>query len=334
NIYADGTAGENRVTAVNRALAEISGPIISSTITPVVVFLPLTLLTGVTGVFFRSLALTMAVALLTSLVLALFFTPVLAQRFVSSAKIKHSDDGLKPVLHLYERTLEISLRHSRLVLLGIAALLLLSYGMYRLLGSEFLPEFDEGGFILDYVAPPGASLAETNRMLLHVERLLKETPDVESFSRRTGLQLGLAGVTEPNTGDFAVKMKTSRNRATATVIDDVRGEIEHSQPALDTEFMGILADMIGDLASAPEPIEIKLFSDDTAALHAKAAETEEAIKKINGIVDTKSGVVVSGPALTFRIEPRLAAGFGVTATDISTAVESAMNGTKVSNILQ
>src|SRR5262249_40863954 len=84
NIFTHISRGQSRRAAVQSALTEITVPIIGSTITPVVVFLPLTLLTGVTGVFFRSLALTMAVALLTSLVLALFFTPVLAQRLVKA----------------------------------------------------------------------------------------------------------------------------------------------------------------------------------------------------------------------------------------------------------
>src|SRR5262249_11447483 len=159
-------------------------------------------------------------ALLTSLVLALFFTPVLARRFVFATK--HQTDGplMQSAIGTYERLLNLALRNTRLVLILIAALLGLSYFLYRILGSEFLPEFDEGAFILDYVAPPGASLAETDRILRHVEAMLKETPDVESFSRRTGMQLGLAGVTEPNTGDFAVKLRDS-HRAPEEIMSEL-----------------------------------------------------------------------------------------------------------------
>ncbi len=337
NIYTHLLHGESRREAVQAAVSEITIPIIGSTITPVVVFLPLAILTGVTGVFFRSLALTMAVALLTSLVLALTFTPVLAERFVKVKK-KENQEELGSVLRFFLRPYEWLLHHAlrnRWTVIAVCGLVLFgSYIIYTQLGTEFLPAFDEGAFILDYVAPPGSSLAETDRILNHVEQILKETPEVESFSRRTGAQLGLSGVTEPNTGDFAVKMRPKRSRETAEVIDSIRGEIESTEPALETEFMGILADMIGDLASAPQPIEIKIFSDDKKALEAKAAEVEEAIKKIDGVVDTKSGVVVSGPAITFRIDPQLAAKFGVNATDISGVVGAAMNGTKVSNILE
>ena len=337
NIYTHLLHGESRREAVQRAVSEITVPIIGSTITPVVVFLPLTILTGVTGVFFRSLALTMAVALLTSLVLALTFTPVLAERFVRITKKKDDHEEMGSVLQFILRPYEWLLRRAlenRLTVIAICVLVLFgSYIIYTQLGTEFLPAFDEGAFILDYVAPPGSSLAETDRILNHVEEILKDTPEVESFSRRTGLQLGLTGVTEPNTGDFAVKMKAGRKRKTDQVIDGIRDEINTTEPSLDVEFPSILSDLIGDLASAPQPIEIKIFSDDKKALEAKAAEVEKSIKQIDGVVDTLSGVVVSGPAITFRIQPQLAAKFGVNASDISAAVEAAVGGSKVSNIL-
>jgi CzcA family heavy metal efflux pump len=341
NIYTHIAAGESRVNAVHRALAEITAPLIGSTITPVVVFLPLSLLTGVTGVFFRSLALTMAVALLTSLVLALFLTPVLAQRFVSPSTkevgphIEEEQGGR--ILHrgmtLYERLLEKALRHRGAVLLLIGGVLFVAYLIYKLLGSEFLPAFDEGAFILDYVAPPGASLLETDRLLRHVERLLKETPDVESFSRRTGLQLGLAGVTEPNTGDFAVKLR-SRHRKGEEVMSELRQKIESSEPALRVEFLGILSDLIGDLASSPSPVEIRLYSEDTAALHRTAQQIAASIAKVKGVVEIFNGIVVSGPAVMFRIDPQRAATFGITTADVTATIEAALGGTAASAIIE
>lgn len=233
----------------------------------------------------------------------------------------------------YEWLLGHALDNRWAVLLIMAGVVVGSYFLYRNLGSEFLPSFDEGAFVLDYIAPPGSSLEETDRMLRHVEELLKETPEVESYSRRTGLQLGLS-ITEPNTGDFLVKLKRGHARATEEVTADLRKQIESSEPSLDVEFAGILADLIGDLISSPEPIEIKLFSEDTRALDAKADEVEEAIKKVPGIVDTKNGVVVSGPAVTFRIDPQRAAQLGVTANDVAATVTTAMSGDASSSILQ
>ena len=338
NIYTHLSRGQTRSEAIQAAISEITVPIIGSTTTPVVVFLPLTLLTGVTGVFFRSLALTMAVALLTSLVLALTFTPVLAEKFVKIKKGKKHDEEelggfMSLVVRPYEWLLRFSLKNKWLVIAASVVLLFGSYFLYNQLGSEFLPQFDEGAFVLDYIAPPGTSLQETDRLLTHVEEILKDTPEVESYSRRTGLQLGLS-ITEPNTGDFLVKLKQKRSRTTTEVTDDLRGQIEGSEPALQVEFVGILSDLIGDLTSSPAPVEIKIFSDDKNALHAKAAEIEETIKKVNGVVDTNSGVVVSGPAITFKINLQNAARFGVNATDIANAVTTAMTGDAASAILQ
>ena len=337
NIYTHLSRGQSRREAVQSAVSEITVPIIGSTITPVVVFLPLTLLTGVTGVFFRSLALTMSVALLTSLVLALVFTPVLAERFVKAkpgAGDEESHGGfLGAIIRRYESLLGIALDNRSLAILTIVLVLAGSYLLYRTLGSEFLPEFDESAFVLDYIAPAGSSLSETDRMLQHVEEMLMKTPEVESYSRRTGLEMGLF-VTEPNTGDFAVKLKPGHKRSTEEVISELREQIAEAEPALEIEFVGILPDVIGDLQGNPEPIQVKLFSEDANALQATADKVEVAIKKVPGVVDTLNGIVISGPAVTFRIDPLRAAQFGVTANDIAATVTTAMSGDASSSILQ
>jgi multidrug efflux pump subunit AcrB len=340
NIYTHISRGESRREAVQNAVSEITVPIIGSTITPVVVFLPLTLLTGVTGVFFRSLALTMAVALLTSLVLALLFTPVLAERFVKAKPGEDVSEDEAPhgrvlgaIILRYEAALGFVLDRRWIIGLTIVLVLAGSYALYHALGSEFLPEFDESAFILDYLAPPGSSLVETDRMLQKVEELLMKTPEVESYSRRTGLEMGLF-VTEPNTGDIAVKLKPDHKRGTPEVIAELREKIAESIPTMDVEFVGIVPDVIGDLQGNPEPIEVKLFSEDAAALQSTADEVETAIKKVPGVVDTLNGVVISGPAVTFRIDPLRASQFGVTANDVASTITTAMSGDASSSILQ
>ncbi len=351
NIFTHISLGQSRREAVQAAVSEITVPIIGSTITPVVVFLPLTILTGVTGVFFRSLALTMAVALLTSLALALGFTPILAERFVKGKSRENdgspehelsladlesaSESGplLKTIVTRYEWLLSHALDRRWIVVLIVAAVLAGSYFLYLSLGSEFLPEFDESAFVLDYLAPPGASLVETGRMLQHVEQMMQTTPEIESYSRRTGLEMGLF-VTEPNSGDFAVKLKSGHARPTDEVISKLRDQIEESEPALQVEFVGIVPDVIGDLQGNPEPIEVKLFSEDAKALEAKADEVETSIKNIQGVVDTNNGVIVSGPAITFQVDPLRASQFGVTAEDVARTAATAMSGDEASFILQ
>jgi multidrug efflux pump subunit AcrB len=274
---------------------------------------------------------------LTSLVLALAFTPVLAERFVRAKPESENEEThgrfLGAIIRRYESVLGFALDNRWVVLITIVVVLAGSYVLYRSLGSEFLPEFDESAFVLDYLAPPGSSLAETDRMLQHVEEMLLKTPEIESYSRRTGLEMGLF-VTEPNTGDFAVKLKPGHKRSTEEVIAELREQIAEAEPALEVEFVGILPDVIGDLQGNPEPIEVKLFSEDAAALQAEADEVETAIKKVPGVVDTLNGVVISGPAVTFNIDPLRASQFGITANDIANTITIAMSGDAASSILQ
>src|SRR5690242_8837388 len=202
NIVAHRDAGQSRAQAIRSALFEIRKPLIGSTITPIVVFLPLISITGVTGVFFRALAITVGMALLTSLALALTWTPTLSHYLLK----RGGRPGHEPVdphhaaepgrlMRFYERTLRFTLEHPVFLALFAVVLIAGAYLCYTHTGSDLLPAMDEGGFIIDYIMPAGSSLDETDRVINHVERILRSTPDIESTSRRTGLQLGLAQVT-------------------------------------------------------------------------------------------------------------------------------------------
>ena len=351
NIVVHRDNGQSRVDAVRSALSEITTPLIGSTITPVVVFLPLVAVTGVTGSFFRALAVTMTAALLTSLLLALTWTPALSllllrtktpQMFntnqvqaeevdaAEATQNEHHSAGrfMTRVLAIHERVLEWAL--ARPVILGVACLVLIvgGYFGYTALGSDLLPEMDEGGFILDYIMPSGSSLTETNRVLAHVEQILRDTPEVEITSRRTGLQMGLAAVTEANYGDFTVRLKSKRSRPIDDVMADVRDEIKKTEPELDVEFTQVLQDMIGDLSNAPEPIQIKLFSSDQALLNELGPKVQDAIGKIHGVVDTQNGIdnTVSGPATSFQVSPVLAAHFGFTPQEVAEDATAILDG--------
>jgi CzcA family heavy metal efflux pump len=334
NIVLHRQSGENRVQAIRKALGEITTPLIGSTVTPIVVFLPLISVQGVTGSFFRALAITMTVSLLASLLLALTWTPALSALLLRghSNEAGHGDGHASHALHPEERGFmlrvlnlhELFLRHAleRPRPLFVACILLLGgiYIGYSALGSDLLPEMDEGGFILDYIMPPGSSLVETNRVLEHVERILHKTEEVASTSRRTGMQMGLAAVTEANTGDITVKLKSKRDRGIDEVIADIRAQIKASEPQLDVEFTQVLQDMIGDLSNAPEPIQIKLFNSNPDVLQTVASRVADTIKRQNGVVDVLDGLenTISGPAVSFQVNPFIASRMGFTAEDIST----------------
>jgi CzcA family heavy metal efflux pump len=346
NIVVHRERGQSRVEAVRSALHEITTPLVFSTITPVVVFLPLIAVTGVTGTFFRALAITMTAALLTSLALALTWTPALSLHLLRGKNKVQSDDVevdsqteggtgnhdggpvLRRILQLHARLLMWSLKHP--LGLGLACLVLIVAGYfgYRALGTDLLPEMDEGAFVLDYLTPAGTSLSETNRILLHVEQILHDTPEVEITSRRTGLQMGLAAVTEANYGDFTVRLKKKRSRPIDDVMADVRAEIKKTEPALDVEFTQVLQDMIGDLSNSPEPIQIKLFSSDARLLHELGPRVGDAIAKIPGVVDVQNGVdnTISGPATNFQVDPVLAARLGFTPTEVSEDATAILDG--------
>ena len=336
NIVRHRDNGETRVTAVKMALREITKPLIGSTITPIVVFLPLIAVTGVTGTFFRSLAITMTVALLTSLLLALTWTPSLALRLLrqkgsEAASNRHStatSRSMNTILRWHERILSTVLKRPLWLAIGCAVLVVVALFAYNGLGSDLLPEMDEGGFVLDYVMPAGSSLTETNRVLQHVERILRSLPEVESTSRRTGLQMGLAAVTEANTGDFTVMLKDHRDRGIDEIMEDARQKIKASEPALDIEFTQVLQDMIGDLSNAPQPVQIKIFSPDQGLLNQLGPRVGDAIAKVPGVVDVENGIdnTISGPATTFQVDPALTARLGFTPAEISTDATSILDG--------
>jgi CzcA family heavy metal efflux pump len=332
NIVMHRDRGQTRAEAIRNAIREIRVPLVGSTVTPIVVFLPLISITGVTGVFFRALAVTVGMALLTSLALALTWTPTLSHYFIRKRAGGHSEEEHHSVprwlMSAYARVLRVALQYP-LALAGFCILLIGgSYLCYRNCGSDLLPAMDEGGFIIDYIMPAGSSLEETNRVVSHVERILRAVPEVEGTSRRTGLQLGLATVTEANTGDISVKLKRQRNRSTDEVIAEVRGKVTKAEPVLDVEFMQLLQDMIGDLTNAPEPVAIKLFSQDPDLLRAWAPKIGDTIKKIPGVVDVLDGIenTISGPATLFNVDPAVTARAGFSPEEVELDTSAILQG--------
>jgi CzcA family heavy metal efflux pump len=339
-IHTKRMSGRDRLTAIREAISEIVRPLVGSTLTPVVVFVPLAFLVGVTGIFFRALALTMVVALLTSLVLAVTLTPTLAAWLLRTRKDEagalHEDHGgpvLRRMIRIYETGVRAALRRPWLTITVCAGVLILAVALYKGLESEFLPPMDEGGFVIDYLTPPGTSLAETHRQLQYAEGIIRSLPELESYSRRTGAQLGLF-ITEPNNGDFLLKLRPDRKRSTEEVLTELRHRFNAALPDVIWEFPGILSDLIGDLMYAPQPIEVKLFSTDVAFLKEKAPQIADELGKVPGVVDVFKGLIYAGPAISFRVRYVDAERFGLTADDIARTVNAAMIGQTASTVLE
>lgn len=335
-IHAKIASGIPRLNAVRLALADIFRPLLASTLTPVVVFIPLAFLDGVAGNFFRALALTMVVSLLTSLVLAITLIPALAASWLPKQHTQSQPDHagwLGRLLGFYEQALRFALKQAGKMLLVCAAILGLGIFLYGRLESEFLPFMDEGAFVLDYHTPWGTNLSETDRQLQQAEAMIRAIPELESYSRRTGAQLGL-GISQAHGGDFLVKLKADRQRKTDAIIAELRPKLLAQIPGIDWEFAGILNDLIGDLTWSPRPIEVKLFSTDVGWLKQKAPQIEAELGKITGVVDTFDGLETTGPTLSLRVRYPDAMRFGLSGNDVALAVSTAMLGQRASYVLE
>ena len=329
--------------AARSAIIELTPALIGSTLTPIVVFVPLVFLGGITAVFFRALALTLVASLLASLVLALVFTPVLAGWLLKPT------DG--PVLELdqaeqagqgrwmrwltarYESALAWCLAKPRFIALVSVVILAATAALYWNIGSGFLPEMDEGAFVLDYRTPAGTSLQETDRLLRKIEKHLADTPEIESYSRRTGARLALA-IAEPNTGDFLIKLKRERKRSLDEVTSELREKITSSEAAIEVEFPHILEDLVGDLAWSPQPIEIKIAHHDEAVFKAVAKQVEEWLPKVSGVVDIVNQTIVIGPAINFRVDPEKAQRAGFSIVDVANIQAAILDGQLASTMIR
>ena len=328
-------AGGSHRGRVWAAAAEFTRPLVGSSLSTIVIFAPLAFLSGVTGSFFKALSLTMAASLVISFMIAWLAVPILADHFLNEKDARQEEGGrFTTRLHRgYTSLMSRILARPVLILLGVVPLLLAAWLCYQRVGSGFMPSMDEGGFILDYTAAPGTSLSETDRLLRQVEAILQATPEVQTYSRRTGLQLG-GGLTESNQGDFFVRLKPLPRRPIDEVMDEVRGQVEKKVPGLEIEMALLMEDLIGDLTAVPQPVEIKLYSDDGNLLNATAPLVAATITKIPGIVDVKDGIVLAGDALTINVDRAKASLEGMDPDLVTQAVNALLSGASATTTVQ
>jgi CzcA family heavy metal efflux pump len=315
---------EGSPTAIADAVTDLTGPVVSSTLTTVVVFAPLGLLSGVVGQFFRSLSLTLSAAVLASLVLALTLIPLLARWGIQRDRAAEHPGGR--LVEWYARTLRPMVARPVFALAIAMALAVAGALLYFSVGSGFLPRADEGGFVVDYLTPPGTALEETDRLLKKIERVLLDTPEVASIQRRTGSELGLFA-TPQNSGDVLVRLKArnQRDRSSEEIISDLRDKLAEAAPGVEIEFVQLLQDMLGDLEGNPTPIEVKIFGDDANVLAELGGQVEEAIGKVEGLVDIV-GVQKGNPEITWQIDPIAAGRLGLTVADVQQQISAAWLG--------
>ncbi|MBF6568632.1 MAG: efflux RND transporter permease subunit [Candidatus Binataceae bacterium] len=318
--------------AVDSAAGELTRPLTASTFTVIVVFVPLIFFFGVTGVFFRSLAVTLGSGLAISLLLALYFTPALELVF---ERLRRPS---RPEGRVFEAITNVCLLSIRpFVRFPIAAPLLAvlslaaAYFGYRGLGTDYLPPMDEGAFILDYTTPPESTLPDTVILVDKIEHVLKDTPQVVAFSRRTGTQLGFF-LTESNRGDISVRLTPNRKQGIDEIISSVRARVLATVPGVRVEFAQVLQDLIGDLSGTPEPIEVKVFGADQDTIESTARQIAAEVGQVTGVVDVFDGIVLSTPEQEIQVDPTAAERYGLTAQDIQDALHAVVQGTVATDL--
>jgi CzcA family heavy metal efflux pump len=312
---------------VRSAADEFSKPLAGSSLSTIIIHIPPAFLIGYAGAFFGALSLSMASSLVISFLIAWLAIPILAARFLRGKNNlgSHSDADHAVSHRIYAGILRPFMRVPVFVVLFVVPLLAFGYWAYQRLPSGFMPAIDEGGFIIDYVAPPGTSLTETDRVLRQVEAIIQRTPEVKTFSRRTGFAMG-GDFSESNTGDFFVLLKPLPRRDIEEVMDDIRTEIEHQIPGVEFELSQLMEDIVGDITGRPEPVVISLFSDDERVLESLAPAVKEAVEKIDGLVEVKSGLVPAGDAISIEVDRVKASLEGVDPESITRTLEGALSG--------
>lgn len=321
---------EGRVMA---AALEFTRPLAGSSASTLIIFAPLAFLSGVTGAFFKALSLTMAAALFISFVLTWLAVPLLAGLFLRPKDaLPHPPSRMLAWLHRRYRLLLGALMLRPLLLVPVVALLAIAGVIgFKAVGSGFMPAMDEGGFVLDYRSTPGTALTETDRLLRQVEAIVRATPDVQTYSRRTGTGLG-GGLSEANQGDFFIRLTSGNRRPVEVVMEDIRSRVEAQVPGLSVEMAQLMEDLIGDLTAVPQPVEIKLFADTPEQLDAAARSVAARIAKINGVVGVRNGINPAGDAMEVQIDPAKAALEGMDPDAIGKAIDASLNGNVATRI--
>ncbi len=318
------------------AAVEMRRPLIGSTLATLVVFAPLAFLSGVTGGFFKALAVTMAAALAISLLFVLLIVPLASRawlRLADVAAARRSEAMMSRLVRGYGWTVERLLSRPALALAVVACVMFGCGALaYTRLGSGFLPPMDEGGFVLDYKAHPGSALSDTDALLRRAEAIIRANPNVDSYSRRTGTQLG-GGLTEADEGDFFIHLKPPPRAPIEQVMADIRRAVQATVPGLDIETAQLMEDAIGDLTAVPQPIEIKLFGPDPAAVRQAAGQLAPAISKIRGVVEVVDGLRPTGDALVIKVDQAAAEIEGLDPGAVAAQIQAAVDGAVATQIV-
>ncbi len=320
-------------TLITKAIRYLLPAMIGSSLSTIVIFLPFVLMSGVAGAYFKVMTNTMIITLVCSFFITWIILPVLYLLFTRNASVNTLHKNKKLASHQVkpQRWVGFFIKRPYLSLVIIVALAYSIYYIYPKLETGFLPEMDEGSIVLDYSSPPGTSLEETDRMLREVEKILVKVPEVAAYSRRTGTQMGFF-ITEPNRGDYLIQLKKKRDKSTEEVISDIRKQVEATQPALRIDFGQVIGDMLGDLMTSVQPIEVKIFGNDQKQLQALSQQVASVVSKVNGTADVFDGIVIAGPSINMEPNNVILNQFGITPANLQFQLQTSLEGNIVGSV--
>ncbi|HZW70407.1 MAG TPA: efflux RND transporter permease subunit, partial [Hanamia sp.] len=324
---------EEYKVVVQKAIHYLFPAMVGSSISTIVIFIPFILMSGVAGAYFNVLTNTMIITLVCSFFVTWLGLPVVYLLFSKKKKEKAVAHKEKAHFVKKQQWVLFFIRRPWISFIFVAVLILCIVLILPQLETGFLPQMDEGTIVLDYVSPPGTSLEETNSELQQVEKIITSTPEVSAYSRRTGTQMGFF-ITEPNTGDYEIQLKSNRNKTTDEVIEEIRKRIEASQPALRVDFGQVISDMLGDLMTSVQPIEIKTFGDDLGKIKELSTEVGDVVQKVKGTADVFNGITIAGPSVTVIPDYNRLAQFGITPANLQYQLQTALEGNVVGNIFE
>ncbi|TDW96783.1 efflux RND transporter permease subunit [Dinghuibacter silviterrae] len=322
---------EASVSLVQKAIRYLFPAMVGSSLSTIVIFLPFVLMTGVAGAYFKVMTNTMIITLICSFAVTWLILPVIYLLLSRKGGAKAATKIPPPHAVHRQRWVAFFIRRPYISLVIIAGLIVSIVLIFPQLETGFLPEMDEGSIVMDYTSPPGTSLEETDRMLREVEKIIVTTPEVQAYSRRTGTQMGFF-ITEPNTGDYLISLKKSRDKSTDEVIADLRHKIQATQPALRVDFGQVIGDMLGDLMTSVQPIEVKIFGEDQARLQQLSRQVDSIVSHVDGTADVFDGIVIAGPSVDVTPRPEALAQYGVTPSSLQFQLQTALEGNVVGSV--
>jgi CzcA family heavy metal efflux pump len=324
---------ESSTVVVQKAIHYLLPAMIGSSLSTIVIFIPFEMMSGVAGAYFKVMTNTMIITLVCSFFVTWIALPVIYLLLTGRKKETKNKEEVKVVKVKKQKWVSFFILRPYISLIIVAILVFAIWFILPKLQTGFLPGMDEGSIVFDYNSPPGTSLEETDRILRQVEKIIVKIPEVATYSRRTGTQMGFF-ITEPNRGDYLIQLKKKRKRSTDEVIADLRHRVETSQPALTIDFGQVINDMLGDLMESVQPVEIKVYGDNTEKLRQLSEQISGIAEKVKGTADVFNGIVIAGPSVSIIPNNVMLTQYGITPQSLQTQVQLALQGTQVGNILE